>query len=149
MNCDHCQKEIEGRAFSVGGGLYHGCCSCTVARKGPGMTGRDYSNEDNPDRYDAAKSQALHIKRMEHGEYGEKNKIDSKTAARWKKVFVERAERIAWKESQVPEREWRPKGERLAHERAVADEDQRRREAASELALRKIDAQIKSEGIEL
>jgi hypothetical protein len=144
MTCDHCRKEIEGRAFSVGGRVYHGCCSCTVARKGPGMTGRDYPNEDNPERYDAAKSQALHIKRMEHGDYGEKNKIDSRTAERWKKVFVERAERIAWKESRVPEREIRPKAERIAHERAVAEDDQKRRESASELTLHKIDAQIRA-----
>jgi hypothetical protein len=111
------------------------------------MTGRDYAGQENHYEYNAARSQALHIKRMEHGEYGPQNKIDSKTAARWKKVFVERAQRLEYKDSLVPERVSKPKTERIEHMQRVSADDLTRRQAASELALNKIDAQVRSEGI--
>ena len=72
------------------GSVLCGICEITVYRRAPGFVGQTYCSEENPERYEPAKEQYLALKRMEdHPD--PKQRIDSKTAARWKKLFYERA----------------------------------------------------------
>lgn len=141
MTCDRCHKGFEGRSYEMGGLVVCGICSITLTGRAPGIIGQDYPKQVNPEKYDAAKEQSIAIEWMEKQPAGSPNHIDYRTAARWKKVFVEHSERVAAAVKSTPE-SWRKSQQEMSQTMEKVQHDEiAGRVKKSELALKKIDEQ--------
>ena len=148
MICSHCDKQITGRAFIARGSVVCGCCSCTLARQGPGFVGRDYPNQRDPYNYNAAKDQHLAIKYMADTPDYHPNHIDDRTAARWDMLFTWHADSIE-RYDKAHEREQAEANERLEHEERVGREEREKAVLKSAEEVCKISRLAESEGLEM
>ena len=122
----------------------HGCCQISACRQAPGVIGFDHPNEENPEVYDAAKSQSVNIRKMYRGEHGKKNQIDDKTAARWNKLFVGHAEAAVREDQRVPYAVAAEQEERREHIEKTEQQDRKDRMKRSEAELHRVDHAMKS-----
>lgn len=63
-----------------------GCCSITV-EGGFAITGQNYTNQCDPENYEPVKEKEIALRYMETT--SGRDHIDSRTAKRWKRVFVD------------------------------------------------------------
>jgi hypothetical protein len=124
-----------------------GICSITLARRFPGVVGFDHPNEVNPDRYEAAKEQRIALKYMEHEPVGSPNHIDSRTARRWERMFVQQAERVEAQMKATPESYSRTMAEIKQSEEQAKKDDEARRLAPAMERLKAVDERVRMHGL--